>query len=102
MVLFEDETPICIPTGIPQESLGNGNCTAGFSAGAGPYSNTCCPTGNLVAGAGQYLSSPALFGGDNGYLFDWRFYDIVYLVGFLVVVRGIAIWGTVNINFNKR
>lgn len=103
MVLFEDETHICIPAGVPQASINGTSCKDSFfSVGMGPYSTTCCPDGNFVMGAGEYLSSEALFGGDNGYNFDWRYYDIIYLVGFLVIVRGIALWGTVKINYNKR
>ena len=91
------DVPMCYPAGTPDAT--SRTCTP---LGAGIYTTTKAyvlgdPT--LEPGEEGY---PGFLGGANGYRYEMRFYDLLYLLCFIFLMRCLAFYAAARISYNKR
>lgn len=100
---FEFETgPACIPNGIPSAPNNSACSDEGQVFTVGDNDPFCCPSGSVGSTPRDYVFSEEFLGGSNGYSFDWRWWDALYLFIFGILVRILGIIVTVHVNHNKR
>ncbi|GBG26263.1 ABC transporter G family member 40 [Hondaea fermentalgiana] len=93
--------PMCNPSGTPTMT-DTGTCsdnTTVYNVGTGDF---CCPAGSTGTTPRDYVLGPEFLGGEHGYHYDWRWYDVIYLVLLIVVVRVLGVVVTATVNHNKR
>ncbi len=107
---FQDDfSVICYPNGNPTPALDNSPwCPINespFSVWTGEaYEKFCCPVGNLAMSAKDYVlnGSNSFLGGMPGYQYEWRWWDVLYLVGILFIIRVLSTIAAATLSFQKR
>jgi len=70
-----------------------------------------CQTGTLTRVSDYVLGDPAkapldpgygLFGGESGYVYASRWYDWIYVIGFIIFTRVLVVYAALKISFQKR
>jgi len=51
---------------------------------------------------GNNVTIPAFLGGPNGFKYDYRFYDLLYVAMAMVIMRGLAVFIGSVVNHQKR
>jgi len=93
------ENPICVPTG---SAIVSSDCPDTYVNTTINQQNVCCPRGSLAMTARDFVGSETFLGGPDGYKFEWRFYDLIFLASVVFVARTLGIFFQAKINHNKR
>ena len=82
-----------------------------FCNPAGEIVDGVCQTGTLTRVGDYILGDPSqgpldpgfgLFGGEGGYKYASRWYDWIYVIGFIIFTRVLVVYAALKISFQKR
>ena len=91
------DVPMCYPSGTPDEAT-----KLCMPLGSGIYTTTkAYVLGDPTTEPGDE-GYPGFLGGSNGYRYEHRFYDLLYLACFTVLMRLLAFYAAARISYNKR
>jgi len=92
---------MCNPSGSPSSPV-NGVCTDDGGLYTVEGVDICCPAGSEGTTPRDYVLGSSFLGGDDGYHYEWRWWDVLYLGGLIVGVRILGVYATATVNHNKR